>query len=216
VPGTSEKEAGAVTVTDHIAITPEQPTPGQHVPWWRTGRGVIAVIALGLAIGGFFYLKTLPPAWLRAFGAEIALRAAADPNAALPTDTREASPRGLADNPLICLGRIAKQDWDRVVFVTHEQGKSLTEHPVLAEADWPKREADRVQLVADDRYQLVVLMRGSTVVDSQFFFTFWANLSALARAEGFSRDTAIFTAESHAGTYVLSASSATLDACPKQ
>ncbi|MBL8642440.1 MAG: hypothetical protein JNK21_00795 [Rhodospirillaceae bacterium] len=186
-----------------------------RAPWWRSGKIVVAGIALSLLIGGYFYRETVPPAWLRAFGAEIALRAAADPSAPLPEDTREASPRGQADNPLICLARIATQSWDRAVFVTTAQAASLTDNPVLAAADWPGRDGARAQLSADDRYQLIILLRENAVIDTQVFFTFWADLSGIARAEGFTPETAVFTAESHAGHYVLNAAAASLDSCPK-
>ncbi len=161
-------------------------------------------------------MGTIPPPWLRAFGAEIALRAAADPQAPEPEDTREASPRGLADNPLICLANIATQPWDQVVFVTYNQGKALAEHPVLSRAEWPDRAAKQAQLNADDRYQLVVLLRNGKVINSEFFFTFWADLAALSRPEGYTPQDAIFTAESHAGHYVLNVvPNASLDSCPK-
>lgn len=183
---------------------------------WRSGKGVILFIIAGMAIGGYLYMEAVPPSWLRAFGAEIALRAAADPQAALPEDTREASPRGQADNPLICLANIAHQPWDHVVFVTHDQGNKLSEHPVLGKAVWPDREGRQSQLAADDRYQLVVLLKDGEVVNDEVFFTFWADLSDLARPEGFGPDGAIFTAESHAGQYVLhTVPDASLSACPK-
>ncbi len=177
---------------------------------------MIIFIVLGLLVGGYFYVGTVPPSWLRAFGAEIALRAAADPQAAEPEDTREETPRGLADNPLICLANIATQPWDRVVFVTYDQGKALAEHPILSKVEWSERGGKQAQLMADDRYQLVVLLKDGKVITSEFFFTFWADLAALSRPEGFTPDDAIFVAESHAGHYVLNAApNASLSACPK-
>jgi len=188
----------------------------KSAPWWRSGKLVVLGILAGLIVGGYFYRETVPPGWLRAFGAEIALRAAADPNPPLPEDAREASPRNLADNPYICLARIVTQPWDRVVFVTHAQGKTLAEHETLGRAAWAGREPAQKQLSADDRYQLVVLLNGEAVVDSQLFFTFWADLAGVADPKGFARDTAIFTAESRAGQYVLApASTVTPDNCPK-
>ncbi|MSO97889.1 MAG: hypothetical protein EXR11_06690 [Rhodospirillaceae bacterium] len=188
------------------------------VPLWRSGKAVVFVITAVLVFGSYFYEKTVPPAWLRAFAADMALRAAADPNPPLPEDTRQASPRGLADNSLICMVNAMSWPWDRVVFVTHAQGKSLSTHPVLATAKWTNSTLADTQtlLSADDRYQLIVLLQGNAVLDSQIFYTFWADLSALAQPEGFGRENAIFTAESRGGRYVMAtAMNATLDTCPK-
>jgi hypothetical protein len=197
----------------------ESPTSAEAAtPWWQSGKVVIIFIALGLAVASYFYAKTVPPTWLHDFGADIALRALADPNAAEPEDSREATPRGLADNPLICVARVIPQPWDRIVFVTHEQGKTLSQHVVLGKARWVDDSIDslQAQLAADDRYQLVVLMNGDQVRDAQMFFTFWADLSGLARPEGFAPDDAIFTAASLQGRYVLSvAPNVTKADCPK-
>jgi|GEM_PF-2980432 len=174
-------------------------------PWWRSGKIVVVGILAALTVGWWFYRQTVPPTWLRAFAADIALRASADPNPVEIEDAREASPRGLADNPYICLSRLVPPPWDRIVFVTHEQGKTLRAHPVLGDAKWASTSATDAQnrLTADDRYQLVVLMNGDQVRDAQLFFTFWADLSGLARPEGFAPENAIFTAASLQGRYVL-------------
>jgi len=185
-------------------------------PWWRSGKIVVVGILAALTVGWWFYRQTVPPTWLRAFAADIALRASADPNPPEVEDAREASPRGLADNPYICLSRLVPPPWDRIVFVTHEQGKTLGAHPVLGDATWPGAISGvQSRLTADDRYQLVVLMNGDEVRDAQLFFTFWADLSGLARPEGFEPETAIFTAASLQGRYVLAAApNATRADCP--
>jgi hypothetical protein len=186
-------------------------------PWWRSGKIVVVGIVAALMVGWFFYRQTVPPTWLRAFAADIALRASADPNPPEIEDAREASPRGQADNPYICVSRLVPPPWDRIVLVTHEQGKTLSAHPVLGGAKWPDSVGDvQSRLTADDRYQLVVLMDGETVRDAQLFFTFWADLSGLARPEGFGPENAIFTAASLQGRYVLAAAPGVTRAdCPK-
>lgn len=187
-------------------------------PWWQSGKIVVFGIALVLAVGSYFYAKTVPPTWLHDFGAEIALHAAADPNPITPEDSRQATPRGQTDNPLICATRVIPQPWDRIVFVTHEQGKTLSQHATLGQAQWLDNTLGSIQsqLAADDRYQLVVLMNGNVVRDAQIFFTFWADLSGLAQPEGYGPETAIFTAASVQGRYVVStAPNATLTNCPK-
>jgi hypothetical protein len=186
--------------------------------WWRSGKAVVFVIALTMLVGGFFYRATVPPPWMRAFGEEIALRASADPDAPQPDDAREASPRGLADNPYICFARVATMPWDKVVFITYDQAKrGLAGHPTVGGAAWDAaaRTAAQTQLAADDRYQLVVLMNADQVIDRQLFYTFWADLSGLARPEGFTPEDAIFTAASVGGRYVLvPAPTVTLADCP--
>lgn len=191
------------------------PMAEQPAPWWRSGKIVVLGIAVALVIGWFFYRQTVPPAWLHDFGADIALRASADPDAAPPVDAREETPRGLADNPLICMKNLVQTPWDRVVFVTFAQAKTLDAHPTLSNARWSGLAAAQRQLGADDRYQLVVLLNANAVIDSQVFFTFWADLSGLARSEGFTPETAIFTARSLGGHYVLEpAPGASLASCP--
>jgi len=192
------------------------PADVQQTPWWRSGKIVVVGIFAGLLVGGYFYIQTVPPAWLRAFGAEIATRAAADPNPPQIEDAREASPRMPVDNPRICFARVVRTPWDRVVFVTYDQGKTLAEHPTLSKATWDARDAAQRQLIADDRYQLIVLLKDNTVIDSQLFYTFWADLSGLARTDGFLPDDAIFQSQSLAGRYVLApVPNAKLEDCPK-
>ncbi len=156
----------------------------------------------------------IPPVWLHDLAADIALRAEADANAPLPEDSRQASPRGLADSPYVCVAKLVTQPWDRIVFVTAAQ--DMRTHPVLTAAKWPGDAIDDVatELAKDKRYQLVVLLKDNTVVDAQKFFTFWANLEGVARAEGFTPADAIFTAASKDGVYVVSlAENAPADAC---
>ena len=186
-------------------------------PWWRSGKIVVLGIAAVMLVGWYFYRQTVPPTWLHDFGADIALRASADPNPNLPEDARQATPRGLTDNPYICLSKLIPLPWDRVVFVTYDQGKALGSHSALGDARWMVSSLAEAQkrLTADDRYQLVVLMNGYEVRDAQLFYTFWADLSGIARPEGFGPDNAIFTAESRAGRYVLKlAPTATPADCP--
>jgi hypothetical protein len=162
--------------------------------------GFAAVIGLGLVA----YQRYIPPVWLHDFGADIALRAEADPNAKLPEDSRQASPRGLADSPYICAAKVANIPWDHMFIVTASQ--DLRNHPVLSQAKWPHHNLTEMadELARDQRYQLVVLVKDNAVADAQLFFTFWGNLDAIARPEGFNRETAVFTAASRGGVYVVS------------
>ncbi|MBY0509745.1 MAG: hypothetical protein K2P94_06295 [Rhodospirillaceae bacterium] len=161
--------------------------------------GFAAVIGLGLVA----YQRYIPPVWLHDFGADIALRAEADPTAKVPEDMRQASPRHLAESPYICAAKVANIPWDQMFVVTASQ--DLRTHPVLSQAKWPHHNfADMAdELSRDQRYQLVVLVKDNAVADAQLFYTFWANLDAIARPEGFNRETAVFTAASRGGVYVV-------------
>ena len=175
-------------------------------PWPRLPNGTLLIVGLVVVLvaGWFFYRTTIPAAWLRDFGAAIALHASAD-NAPTPEDTRQATPRGTSSSPYICVARAIRLDWDRMVVLT----PSAHDAPVLAGADWSQLDAkhslDQLEreLTRDPRYQAIVLLKDNHVIAAELFYTFWADLSALARPDGFGRDDAVFTAKVQNGTYVL-------------
>lgn len=188
--------------------------PGPPVQKSNTGKFVVIGFGIFLLVGGYFYQRYIPPGWLHDFGADIAFRASADPNAPLPADSRQASPRGLADSPYICVAKIVRKPWDRIFIAT--SGDDLRANAALAAAKWPddNMAALGAEMANDPRYQLIVLMNGDTVSAAEFFYTFWADLKAVARPEGFTREQAVFTAASQAGVYVVSsAAEAPADAC---
>ncbi len=191
---------------------PVRPAPRR---FFNSGTAFILAFVLVFVAGWFIYRPYIPPAWLHDLGAEIALRAAADPNAPPPKDIREATPRGLADSPYICVAKVVSQPWDRLVIVA--AGKDVRANPTLAGARWPTRSLESVsdQMARDNRYQLIVLLQGDSVIDAQLFYTFWGTLDAIARPEGFAPAEAIFTAASRGGIYVLAhAGDAPPGACP--
>lgn len=180
----------------------------------NTGKFVVLGFAAVFLIGGYFYQRYIPPAWLHAFGADIALRATADPNAPVPEDSRQATPRGLADSPYICVAKTVTEPWDRMVVVTSRE--ALRENALLTAAQWPEdnRDALAKEMADDARYQLIVLLKDNAVSEAEFFYTFWADLKALNRPEGFTRDEAVFTAASQNQLYVVTpAADAPADAC---
>ena len=179
-----------------------------------TGTALVLGLGLVLLLGWFAYQPMIPPVWLHDLAADISLRAAADPDAPLPQDSREASPRGLADSPYICVAKIVQKPWDHIVAVTSVE--DLRAHPVLTAATWPKNNLEAViaEMAHDDRYQLFVLLKDNTVVEAEMFYTFWANLDGVARPEGYTPEQAIFTAASKNGVYIVSApDDAPPDAC---
>ena len=85
-------------------------------------------------------------------------------------------------------------------------GADARKQAILAGAVWPSDtplDQYAEKLLRDQRYQGLVLLQCDHVVAAEVFFTFWADLSALARPEGFSPADAIFTAKVANGTYVL-------------
>lgn len=178
--------------------------------------GSLLIIGFGVfLVGGWYaYRQFIPPVWLHDFGADIALRAEADPNAALPEDSRQSSPRGLANSPYICVAKIVPQPWDRLIAVAASQDPRAV--PALSQAKWSEGALEDLatRMSKDPRYQLLVLLKGGTVVDAQMFYIFWATLDGIARPEGFTPEQAIFTAASKDSVYVLTqAVDAPPDAC---
>ena len=174
----------------------------------RRGRipsGTVFVIGLAVcAIAGWLlYQPYLPVEWLHSFSGEIAARATPDPTPPLPDDVRQTQKRETPAHPFICATDVIHIPWDRIVVVT--AADDILAHPVLADASWGDLSRDDIagRMKADHRYQLIVLMKDGAVVDAQLFFTFWGDLSALARPEGFGRAEAVFTAYSNDGIYFV-------------
>ncbi len=177
-------------------------------PGFRLSNGTWAVLTFVavFGFGWFMYRDGIPPAWLRDFAAEIALRAEADPDAPVPEDSRQVTPRGLAGTPYICVANIIPLTWDKMVVVTNaDEARTQTD---LVNASWKgawsSAENLSNELARDERYQAVVLLRDGKVEAAELFFTFWANLKNLARPDGFTPGDAIFVAAVRKGTYVLS------------
>ena len=188
------------------------PPPGRQ----RFRSGTLLIIGLGifLLVGWIFYRQTLPPAWLHDFSEAIALHAIPDPDPPEPEDIRQVSPRNQVEDPYICVGRVIDLVWDHMFVIA--PGGELQNHPALSNAIWQDQPLSYYTdlLERDARYQLVILVKGNEVVDAQLYFTFWGDLSAIARSEGFARADAIFTAVSLNSIYIVSpALDAPVDAC---
>jgi hypothetical protein len=189
----------------------EGPAPKRFV---STGTLLVLGFVAVIVLGWFAYQPYIPPVWLHSLSADIAARAEPDPNPKPVEDIRQASPHGRADTPYICVAKVANIPWDHLFVVTASQ--DLRAHPVLSQAQWPHHNLNKMadELSRDARYQLIVLVKDNVVSDAQLFYTFWGKLDALARPEGFNRETAIFTSASHDGIYVVSpAENAPANAC---
>src|ERR1700756_5770973 len=118
----------------------------------RSGPVLVLALAAILIGGWFIYRSLIPPRWLHNFAADIALRATPDPNAPPPTDTREATPRGLASHPYICFANLVPFPWDRVVFVSADQDPRTAAG--LQGVTWTNKDLERYGklMATDDRY----------------------------------------------------------------
>jgi hypothetical protein len=177
--------------------------PITRQPLIKTGSLLVIGFGVFLLLGWFLYRPYIPQVWLHDLAADISYRAAVDPNAPPPEDMREATPRQEANSPYICVSKIVRVPWDRFVVVTRDQDPRT--NPALASAAWAGGSVAEMadQLTRDERYQYIVLLNEGMVADAQLFFTFWGDLSALARPQGFTREEAVFTSASENGVYVL-------------
>jgi hypothetical protein len=175
---------------------------------FRLSNGTWAVLTFVavFVFGWLVYRDGIPPTWLRDFAAEIALRATADPNAPLPEDSRQVTPRGLADTPYICAANVIPLTWDKFVVVTNAD--EARAQPALVSAQWSGMwrsiEDLATELAHDKRYQAIILLKDGKVVGDELFFTFWADLRGIVRPEGYGPADAIFVAAVKDGSYVLS------------
>lgn len=168
-----------------------------------SGTAFVLGLTVFMFLGWLVYQPYLPVAWLHDFSGEIAVRATPDPTPPEAEDVRQVQRRETPPHPYICATDFIRVPWDRMVIVT--SADDILTHPLLADAAWGElsRDAMAAQMKADKRYQLIVLLEGAAVTDAQLFFTFWGDISALARPDGFGRAEAVFTAYSDDGIYFV-------------
>ena len=169
---------------------------------WRKGWVWISAVGAITAIAGWLvYDAMMAPSWMRQFGLDMAARAtivgAPSDQTAFSTMKGRAAPQ----SPYICFTDSAAFEWDRVYFVS--SGGPLV--PPLADLNWLGEDLSAMndRLASDERYQLIAFQRDNQVVEFSYYFKIWADLTALDRAEGFDRTTAVFTAESDGEIYTL-------------
>ena len=162
----------------------------------------MSVVAVVTAIAGWFvYDAMMAPAWMREFSLEMTARATIVSDRSKETAFSTMRGRPEPDSPYICLSNLTSFDWDRVFFVP--SGGSIS--PPLAGFDWGEGSVSEMnsRLASDTRYQLIAFERDGSVVDYAYYFTLWADLSAVGRANGFERVDSVFVAESNGDTYIV-------------
>jgi hypothetical protein len=181
--------------------------------WLKSGTMLVVGLGAIFAFGWVLYEAFIPPRWLHDFAGDIAYRAAPDPNAPPPRDSREAKPFVQPPHPYICAAKIIPFAWDRMVVVPSSGDPRIVSG--LEGVDWSKAKAEEMaaRMEKDPRYQLILFVKDNKVVADAIFFTFWGNLAAIARPEGLTPDTAAFTAVVKEGTHVLSVAEPFPDVC---
>lgn len=169
-----------------------------------------AVAVVTGVVGWLVYDAMVAPAWLRDFGLEIAARAKIVAVSKDQTAFSTMEGRAEPDSPYICFSQVAEFDWDRVYVVP--SGGAFSE--TLAALDWANVSISEIKsrMVDDPRYQVIAFEHGGVVVEHDYYFTLWGDLSALAQPTGFNRAEAIFVAESDGETYTVKPAQPVTDA----
>ena len=169
---------------------------------WRQGRIWISAVAVVTAFAGWLVYDTMmAPEWMRNFSLEMTARATIVSDISKETAFSTMRGRAEPDSPYICFTALAAFDWDRVFFVP--PGGPVSKP--LAELEWVEGAVTdlNARLDSDPRYQLIAFEDDGVVVEHDYYFTIWADLSALGRPEGFGRAEAVFVAESNGTTFIV-------------
>lgn len=170
--------------------------------FWRQGKVWMSAVAVVTGIAGWMvYDAMMAPGWMRDFGLEVAAKAKIVATNQDQTAFSTMQGRVEPTSQYICLARVADFSWDRVHVIP--SGGTLS-GPVL-DLEWSGGNIDEIlaRMADDDRYQLFVFEQAGRVVEYEYYFTMWADLSALARPTGYTKTEAIFVAESNGETYTI-------------
>lgn len=180
---------------------------------WRQGRVWISAVGVITAIAGWMvYDAMVAPRWMRDFGLEMHARATITSSRSEETAFSTMRGRPEPDSPFICFADVAPFDWDRVFFVS--SGGPIPQG--LAELEWLSGGPSELngRLASDPRYQLIAFERDGQVIAHDYYYTLWADLSALGQAQGYSRLDAVFVSESDGARYsVMPAAPSTSARC---
>lgn len=169
---------------------------------WRQGRVWISAVGIITAITGWIvYDAMVAPSWMRDFGLEMYARATITSSKSEETAFSKMRGRPEPDSPYICFADVVKFDWDRVFFVSSGGPIPST----LADLEWLTGEPRELneRLASDPRYQLIAFERKGQVIEYDYYYTLWADLSSLSQARGYSRAEAIFVADSDGARYTV-------------
>jgi hypothetical protein len=169
---------------------------------WRQGRMWISAVGVITAIAGWMvYDAMVSPRWMRDFGLEMHARATITSSRSEETAFSTMRGRPEPDNPYICFAAVAPFDWERVFFVS--SGGPISEG--LADLEWLTGEPSELngRLASDPRYQLIAFEHDGQIIVHEYYYTLWANLSALGQATGYSRAEAVFVSESDGEIYTV-------------
>lgn len=181
--------------------------------FWRQGKVWMSAVAVVTAIAGWMiYDAMMAPAWMRDFGLDIAARAKIVAVSGDATAFSTMKGRVEPDSPYVCFANLANFEWDRVYFVP--SGGPVPDH--VSALAWDEGAVAEVndRMAGDERYQVIAFESNGVVVAHDYYFTMWADLTALARPDGFSKTEAVFVAESDGETYtVMPAGPSAASAC---
>jgi hypothetical protein len=161
----------------------------------------MSVFLTGLA-GWVMYDAMMAPRWMRDFGLEMAAKATIVSSRSEETAFSTMKGRAEPESPYICLADITSFDWDRV-YVIGSDGQVTGD---LGAKDWQGEDLNVLnrRMREDNRYQLIAFERQGQIIEQGFYFTMWADLTDLARPEGFTPNEAVFLADSDGEVYTLS------------
>ncbi len=186
-----------------------------EIPSYKRLRGriwIVLTVAVTIFVGATLYNEIMAPRWIRDFGLDIAAKATIVSMNAEATVFSTMRGRPEPDSPYIYLNNSATFPWDRVFFVP-SGGVNLD---ALVDLDWNEASLEDLQsqMKQDARYQLIAFVKDGRVVERGYYFTLWADLTALGRVKGFNRQEAVFLADSNGEIYTLTiANNAPLSAC---
>ncbi|NKB45702.1 MAG: hypothetical protein GKS03_15630 [Alphaproteobacteria bacterium] len=169
---------------------------------WRQGRVWMSAVGVVTAIAGWFvYDAMMAPAWMRELSLEMTARATIVSDRSKETAFSTMRGRPEPDSPYICLSKLTSFEWDRVFFVP--SGGPISSP--LAGFKWQEESVSEVnsRLASDTRYQLIAFERDGSVVEYDYYFTLWADLSAVGQPDGFDRNDSVFVADSNGDTYIV-------------
>ncbi|MBP02639.1 MAG: hypothetical protein CMM25_07505 [Rhodospirillaceae bacterium] len=176
-----------------------------QVPNLKNKAGVFFALfcVMCIFISIFAYRTLLSPRWVREFSLDIAARAEILSYSPDTTAFSAIRNRKEPDSPYICLEKFTEFNWDRVYFVSGVH--QLPNH--LKVKNWLDNSYENLYdlLARDSRYQFIIFERNGNIIDSEHYFSMWADFSEITKMSGYLPLEAVFLAESDGVRYTLKA-----------